>query len=162
MKSATVPIGASAPDFDFLYNGVTARLSVLRGRVVVLVFFRGYWCQSCRRQLAQLGSAYDTIRSLDAELIAISAASSVPLEPIARGDDHEFPVVADADMRVIDVYGVRDRDDPEHPRLARPAVFILDAAGVVQFCHVGAHRQDRPALGSIMIALESIGDNRGF
>jgi peroxiredoxin len=155
MKCSSVPIGAIAPDFAFTDDrGASGRLSEYQGRCVVLVFFRGHWCQSCRRQLAQLATAVDTMRSLGSELLAISSDGSPPSDADSRG----LPIVVDADLRIIDQYGVRDRDAVDGRQIARPAVFILDPAGVVRFCHVGSHRQDRPAVGAILLAIESISE----
>lgn len=157
MKSLRVPIGAEAPDFPLTPDDESGlRLSSHRGRSVVLVFYRGHWCQSCRRQLAQVASSYETIRSLDAELIAISAdARSATLEA-AEARTWTFPLVSDPDLTIIDRYGVRDDADQAGRLIARPATFVLDGAGIVRFCHVGADRQDRPALGAILLALESL------
>jgi peroxiredoxin len=157
VKSLHVPIGAEAPDFPLPTAAPPERLlSSLRGKAVVLIFYRGHWCQSCRRQLGQLATAYETIRSLDAELIAISADTQedAPEPAVTRG--WKFPVISDRRLTIIDQYGVRDEADPAGRLIAHPATFILDREGIVRFGHVGADRQDRPAVGAILLALESL------
>ena len=161
MKSSGVPIGSVAPEIDA--DSITSspvRLSKLRGRVVLLIFYRGLWCPSCRRQLDQLAVEYDTLRAMRAEIIAIS--SDQPdlsrVHHVANG--WPFPIVGDPELRFIDRYGVRDPADPEGRQIARPSVFLLDPALIVRFAHVGLHRQDRPALGTIMLALETLSGQR--
>ncbi len=157
MKSLQVPIGTVAPDFPLsIASASERRLSSLRGKAVVLVFYRGHWCQSCRRQLSQLAAAYELIRSLDAELIAISADPEDDTPGATFDRVWCFPLISDRHLTVIDLYGVRDDADSSGRQIARPATFVLDPDGIVRFCHVGADRQDRPAVGSILLALESL------
>lgn len=157
MKSLLVPIGTQAPNFSLPPAAAAARsLADHRGRPVVLVFYRGQWCQFCRRQLAQLAASYEAIRSLDAGLIAISTESPDDTPDPAATRACPFPLVSDPSMSIIDRYGVRDDTDPAGRQTARPATFILDATGTVRFCHVGADYQDRPAVGAILLALETL------
>lgn len=157
MKSSGVPVGSAAPAFVADSNATSlVALPDLQGRVVLLLFYRGHWCRSCRRQLDQLAGEYETVQSMTAELIAISADTldSTRAFPAARG--WQFPIVGDSELQVINRYGVRDPIDAEGRQIARPSIFLLDSAGIVRYAHVGRHRQDRPALGSIMLALEAL------
>lgn len=161
MKSSGVPVGSAAP--EFVADSITSRsvrLTELRGRVVLLLFYRGHWCQSCRRQLDQLAAEYETVRSMAAELIAISADALDSTRAFPAASGWRFPIVGDPDLDVIDRYGVRDLGDAESRQIARPSVFLLDPAGIVRYAHVGLHRQDRPALGSIMLAMETLSGQR--
>jgi peroxiredoxin len=128
--------------------------------VVLLIFYRGHWCLSCRRQLDRLAAEYGTLRAMRAELIAISADQPKSSREEQVSDRWPFPIVGDPELQVIDRYGVRDSSDSEGRRIARPSVFVLDPAGIVRYAHVGLHRQDRPALGSIMLALETLSGQR--
>lgn len=157
MKSTGVPIGSVAPEFaaESLASS-PVKLAGLRGRVVVLLFYRGHWCQSCRRQLDQLAASYETVQSLRAELVAISADPLDSTRAFPTATRWPFPIIGDPALQLIDRYGVRDPDDPEGRQIARPSVFVLDLTGVVRYAHVGIHRQDRPTPGSIMLALETL------
>lgn len=161
MKSLHIPIGATAPDFPLSPGDMTGlRLSSLRGAPVILLFYRGHWCQSCRRQLSQVASVYETIRALDSELVAVSADTRESTREAAEARAWPFPLVSDPGLTIIDRYGLRDDADQAGRRIARPATFILDADGIVRFCHVGVDRQDRPAIGAILLALESLSGAR--
>lgn len=69
-----------------------------------------------------------------------------------------FPLLSDADLTAIDAYGVRHHDEPKGRQIARPAIFLLDRMGVVRYAYVGEHERDRPALGTILLGLETISD----
>ena len=76
-RSAPVSAGEVAPDFtleDIQGNPVT--LSATRGKTpTVLVFYRGYWCPFCARQLSELRSLLKADEQV--RLLAVSV------------DDHE-------------------------------------------------------------------------
>ena len=100
--------------------------------------------------------AYETIQSLGAEIVAISAETLETVQSAAIGARLPFPVLSDASLTAIDRYGVRHEHEPQGKRIARPAIFIIDRQGLVRYAHVGEHPRDRPALGSLLLALESL------
>ena len=69
-----------------------------------------------------------------------------------------FPLLSDVDLTAIDAYDVRHHDEPKGRQIARPAIFLLDRRGVVRYAYVGEHERDRPALGTIVLGLETIAD----
>lgn len=93
---------------------------------------------------------------LGGEVVAISTE---PLEK-ARGAVAEagipFPILSDTRLDVVDRFGLRHVDEPTGRRIARPAVILLDREGVVRYVHVGEHPRDRPAIGAILLGLESL------
>ena len=99
---------------------------------------------------------YGQLRDAGAEVLAVSAD---PLGAVAGGAGLArlpFPVLSDADLTAIKRYGVLHEDEPEGRRIARPALFLIDRDGYVRFAHVGEHTRDRPAVGLIPLALESL------
>ena len=81
--------------------------------------------------------------------------------PVARAEAAHahlpFPLLSDETLTAIDAYGVRHHDEPKGRAIARPSLFVLDRAGVVRYAHVGEHERDRPALGAVLLALETLG-----
>jgi peroxiredoxin len=71
-----------------------------------------------------------------------------------------FPLLSDPERIVITEYGLA-HDDPEaeHP-VARPATFVIDAAGIVRYGHVGEHTRDRPTVDALLLALASLTSER--
>ena len=55
-KTDPIKVGEVAPDFTLMdQNGRSVRLATLN-KPALLVFYRGYWCPFCARQLADLRS----------------------------------------------------------------------------------------------------------
>jgi len=65
--------GTVAPDFDLpLKIGQSVKLSNLRGKPVVLVFYPADWSPVCGDQLALYNEIYPEFKKFDAQLLAIS------------------------------------------------------------------------------------------
>ena len=157
MRSERVPVGTTAPAFTLpQVGGGTLGVPVAPPLPTVLLFYRGFWCANCRGQLQALREAFRSITGHGGRLVAVSTASETAALAALGSIPSPFPLLVDADVAVIDRYGVRDPEVGEHGPIARPAVFLLDREGVVRYAHVGADPTDRPALGAILLALESI------
>ena len=89
-------------------------------------------------------------------MVAVSAEPLEVAREAAREASLPYPVLSDADLAAIDRFGLGHLDEPAGRRVARPAAFILDRRGTVRFGHVGEHPHDRPAIGAILLALESL------
>jgi peroxiredoxin len=99
---------------------------------------------------------YATIQALDAEVIALAAEPAAAARDAVHMARLPYPILSDETLTVIDRYGLRHIDEPEGREIARPSLFVLDRAGTVRYAHVGEHVRDRPALGAVLLALESI------
>jgi peroxiredoxin len=155
MRSEAVPIGSAAPPIALpsLRHGLV-RLDWDDGRPTLLVFYRGFWCPHCRRQLGALRDAAGEIEAAGAAVVAISTQ---PLEAVAvAADGIAFPLLADPTTAAIDRYGVRDPIPEAHGSVARPSLFIVDQDGIVRFAYVGQAPDDRPAPGVVLLALASL------
>lgn len=64
-----------------------------------------------------------------------------------------FSLLSDPDGEVIRRYGVWD----EEGRIARPAILVVDRAGVVQYAYVGEDFADRPGDEPVLEALRGAG-----
>ncbi len=96
------------------------------------------------------------MRDLGAEVVAISGTPPEEARGAAGAARLPFPVLSDPARTVIGAYGVRHDDEPEGRAAARPALFLIDRAGMVRYAHVGEHARDRPAIGAVLLALESM------
>jgi peroxiredoxin len=151
MKSTTVPVGKYAPQWELLDGaGQVHRLDALDGDKILLVFFRGFWCESCQTQLGLMTSEHQDIIDRGAVTVAISADSAEP------GGALPFLVLSDPDLRVIRRYGVLHQPDDNGPGIARPSVFLLDRSRTVRYAYIGVDANDRPKLEALLLALDSI------
>jgi len=130
--------------------------AALGGRPTVLIFYRGGWCPYCTRHLAALGEIEGDLRAAGFQLVALSPDRPEKLraKPAAAGLGYTLLSDSKAEaMRALgiafrveealvatykDRYGIDlEADSGEtHHLLPHPAVFIVDAGGVIRFAHV--------------------------
>jgi len=125
---AVIEPGDDAPDFTVSSpDGVTRRLGDFRGSPVVLVYHGAHWdparaeyVETYNRLVASLGGV------AGARLLEIGGAG--PWRDLTF-DDAAFslPVLSAADSHIASAYGIGDE----------PAVFVIDAQGVVRWSQVG-------------------------
>jgi peroxiredoxin len=80
-------------------------------------------------ELQGLQSKIESIRKLDAEVLAVSADASADLLGLARAQGLSFPLLSDPRLEAIDAYGLRHAGGGLEGDIARPAVFIVDREG---------------------------------
>ena len=102
--------------------------------------------------------AYPAITGLGGEVVAISTEPLATARDAVKEAGIPFPVLSDPRLEVVDRFGLRHVDEPEGRQIARPALILLDRAGVVRYAHVGDHPRDRPAIGAILLGLESLAE----
>ena len=130
-----VAVGDVAPDFALPgTGGRTYRLSELRGRTVVLVFYPGDATPVCTRQLTSYTTDWDRFAALGAQLLAISPQSVESHESFSGAHGFPFPLLADEDRSVGRAYGVLGPLG-----FYRRSVFVVDAGGIVRYRHRSPH-----------------------
>jgi thioredoxin-dependent peroxiredoxin len=100
-----LPIGSKAPDFTLPTEaGKRVKLSSLRGKNVVLVFYPGDDTLICRQQLCEFRDAWPDIRGLDVVVFGINPQSAESHRDFR--DRHQFPfsLLVDADQHVAALY----------------------------------------------------------
>lgn len=158
MKSTTVPVGSIAPDFALPDPyGTMHHLREIASGKTLLVFFRGFWCETCQAQLSEMRSELQEVIDRGGRTIAVSAESVERSRQAIERDDPAFLVLCDPDLLVISRYGVAHRPDDAGSGIARPAVFVLDGEQAVRFAHVGEDAYDRPKTEVLLLALDAIG-----
>ena len=79
-------------------------------------------------------SHIQAIHEADAEVLAISVNPVDANRKVVAKLKLAFPILSDPDLVAIDAYGIRHEGaSMEGGDIARPAVFILDRRGVVQW-----------------------------
>lgn len=156
-------VGAPAPDFELPdHAGVVFRLTDrLAPGGLVVVFFRGHWCPYCRRYLAKLQAHLPRLQAGGARLVAVSPEPPATSQQLVRELGLQFPVLADADGRVINRYGTRNGFLGGGSVLPHPSVFVVDPAGVIRFRSVDRNFKRRTTVRAILGALEEARATRG-
>lgn len=124
--------GERAPDFALPSTNGDVRLSALlqRGRVLLAFYFEDA-TPSCSTEIEALKDAYDTLRELGADVIAISADSIESHRTFAeRLGGLPFPLASDGDLTVARAYDAVAEDDA---RRSRRALFLIDRDGSVLY-----------------------------
>jgi peroxiredoxin Q/BCP len=96
---------------------------------------------------------YDRFTALGAEVLAISAESPARSEAYLRSHPLPYPTLVDADHKVFDAYDVTSRLISLGQR---PALFVIDAEGVVRFEEVGAQQYNIPPNDEVLQVLGSL------
>ena len=127
----SVGVGDVAPDFTLPgTGGVERSLSDFRGKPVVLVFYPGDDTPVCTKQLNAYNDGLDQFRQVGAQVIGISAQSVDSHDSFAGKHGFDFPLLADTDKQVAGLYGTLGPLG-----FPRRSVFIVDAQGVIRYCH---------------------------
>jgi len=151
-----IPLGSGtlAPDFELQSTpSQTVRLSELRGRPVVLVFYPEDWSPVCSDQLALYQELLPEFRKHDAELVGISVDSVWSHLAFAQNRHLRFPLLADFEPKgeVARLYQVYRASDGTSER----ALYVIDADGVVRWSFVSPVGIN-PGADGILRALENL------
>jgi peroxiredoxin len=126
----SVEVGSEAPDFTLRdENNEELKLSSLRGRNVVLVFYPLAFTSLCTKELRDISEAADMYAAAGAEVIGISVDSPWTLKAFKRDEHIKARLAADfhpkgAVARQYDAY-------IEDAGIATRATFVIDKDGKV-------------------------------
>src|SRR5256885_6489543 len=135
LDRVAVAVGDEAPDFSFAVAGSSHRLTAFRGSPVVLAFHGTHWdparaehIETYNKLIASLGGV------AGARLLEIGGEG--PWRELSFTDDAlSLPVLASMDETIASLYGVG----------GEPAVFVIDAEGIVRWSQVGPMSLANPA-----------------
>lgn len=98
----------------------------------------------------ELRDRYGEFQALGAEVIALAVASPEAVEGARASIGAPFPLLADPDHRVAEMYGVYNLLGDG---LAAPAIFVLKD-GRIRWSYVGQNPTDRPSVAEILAHLK--------
>src|SRR5688572_29347454 len=147
---------AGTPAPDFALNATpdqVLRLSELRGRPVILVFYPADWSPVCGDQVALYNEMLSEFREYNAELVGISVDGVWCHAAFAADRKLHFPLLADFEPKgaVSRGYGVYRDEDGTSER----ALFVLDADGIIRWSYRSPVSVN-PGADGILNALESL------
>jgi peroxiredoxin len=158
--SSTLRLGDRVPPFllrDAISGGTFDLDGLLGGhRGLLLVFHRGMWCPSCRRQLSELERALPLLESAGIRVAAVLAQAwyrvRVSLEK--SGEPYRFPILCDEDRNVIKAYGVWHPLGIDAFNSAHPASFLIGTDGMLRYSFVGSTQFQRAPMSDILSVAE--------
>lgn len=157
-----------APQFQLKdTSGNQVSLASLKGKWVVIDFYRGNWCPMCNTQIATLAKDYPKFQKLNAEIIAISTDTQEGAQKTKEKSRAPFPILIDADNQIIHLYKVdaKKRELKDTPALmhrkkagtyAMPAIFIIDPQGMIRYSYIGKSFTDRPSNEKLLEKLSEL------
>ena len=151
-------------------------------RPAVLIFYRGGWCPYCNLYWAEFRKIEAELLALDLDLMFLSADSAEILAK-AVADETDRPayqLLSDASSEIAQAFGIAFRASDktyqryvdmdivdleeasgyQHHNLPVPAVFIIDADGVVVFQYVNPNYKVRLAPEVLLAAARALQDFR--
>ncbi|GII65065.1 peroxiredoxin [Sphaerisporangium krabiense] len=127
-----VEVGEKAPEFELQdQHGAPVRLSGLRGRRVVLMFYPLAFTGVCHGELGVLRDEFVASLPDDVQVLTVSVDSIFVHRAWAEQERYAFPLLSDfwPHGEVARAYGVLD----EERGVALRGTFIIDAEGVVRW-----------------------------
>lgn len=122
-----LPVGAPAPDLEAVdANGVTTRLSALRGQPVVVYFYPHDATPGCTTEACAFRDAWDKLKAAHVAVIGVSSQSRESHLAFQKDQHLPFPLVADESGRAQRAYGV-----PRGLFGDSRVSFLVDASGRV-------------------------------
>ena len=120
--------GVVAPPFSAeATNGTAVSLESLRGKLVVLYFFRKAFTRNCTVETKGFRDNYDDLRALGAEVIGVSSDSMPRQCEFAQANGVSFPMIADDDKTLARAYDVLFMLLP----VAHRVTYVIDREGVI-------------------------------
>ena len=130
-----IETGATAPDFELAdQDGVTVKLSGLRGKTVVLYFYPKADTPGCTVQACGVRDRSSEYDAADAVVLGVSPDKVAALRKFADKYGLPFTLLSDPEHAVAESYGVwveKSRSGRTYSGNSR-TTFIIDAAGVVR------------------------------
>ena len=142
-------VGEPAPDFTL--PGVAGEerrdysLSEFKGRKVVLAFYPGDFTPGCTKQMCQYRDQFAEFEGVEAVLLGISPQDVDSHEKWIEKKQFPFPLLADTEKKVIELYGVRGGKLIAVKR----SVFVVGPDGIVRFV-------DRKVVGATFVSADKL------
>jgi glutaredoxin-dependent peroxiredoxin len=152
-----VDVGSSAPDFTLMnQDRQPVTLSAERGHPVVLAFFPAAFSSVCQKELCTFRDQLARLNHARAQVYGISVDTFFALKAFHDAQQLTFPLLSDFNKHVIRGYGVFNEDMIGLHGIAKRAVFVLDANGVVRHREVLEDARNEPDYQKVYTAVESL------
>ncbi len=161
LRNGSFPPAFRLPDS----NGQLRSLRELHAnKPLVVLFFRGAFCATARRDLLAWSDIHERIEWLGANLIAISVDPIEELAHLKATLGLSFTLLSDADFAVSRAWGIYEsdeRDEGPQPH-GEPACFILDAAGKLAYSQIQSGPKAAAPANEILLMLLLMQHQNGF
>ena len=139
--SDPLPVGTSAPDFTLPDDsGGTVRLSAMRGRNVVLVFYPGDDTPVCRQQLCEIRDRWTDARQRNVEVFGVNPWGVASHLRFREKFHFPFPLLSDEGQKVAALYHASGL-------FIKRTVYLIGPDGAIRYA-----RRGKPAPEEVLAA----------
>jgi peroxiredoxin len=164
-------IASKAPDFkakDQLGNEVKLKDLLKKGKVVLL-FYRGYWCPYCNRELSRLNDSLHLIAEKGATVVAVTPEKPDYIDSTLSKTKARFSILYDEGMKIMKAYDVEfevqenvltryrnagidiEKNNGSNGKyLPVPAVYIIDKESTVTYRFFNQDYRKRPTVKELL------------
>lgn len=166
--------GDKAPLFSGAnQRGKMVNLSeVLAQGKTVVMFYRGYWCPYCNKQLKDYEDSLELIKAKGAKIIAITPELPAYVLKTITKTKASFSIISDKDQSIMKAYGVAfTLDEQALLRLQRvgvdlketngnnsnmlpvPGVFVVSQQGIIEYVFLDPNYRNRLSVKELLTHL---------
>jgi peroxiredoxin Q/BCP len=123
-------VGQAAPNFI----GITdeekeLELSSLRGNIVILFFYPRAYTSGCTKEACSFRDNKIRLTGIGAKVIGVSTDSVKRQAGFKSKHALSYPLIADADKKLVDLYGVKTMGIGT----AKRVTFLIDQEGIIRY-----------------------------
>jgi peroxiredoxin len=146
-----IEVGQLAPEFT-LYNDrkEKVKLSQLRGKNVLLLFFPAAYTSVCTDELCSMRDNLDMYKTLNAKIFGISVDTVYTLARYKSDYLLNFDLLSDFNKEVSTMYdSIYEIFGPDMRGVSKRSAFLIDTNGVIQYAEVLENAGDLPNFAAI-------------
>jgi len=127
-------------------NGKVNLWDLKQTKNLVIFFHHGVECAPCQAKLKELAQAYDRVKELEAEVLAVSFDILEKLKSYAQGRAIPFPLLSDQTGETAESFTHKDskRNAPF------PSIFITDRFGALRYQKITSESHELPDAKEIL------------
>jgi len=135
------------------HNGADLDLLKYQGKnFLIVIFYRGYWCNICRAQLQDFNKNSKKFKKT--KIVAISGDEPLYASLLSTHIKANFPILPDPKMNAFKAF---DLKTPKNKKDILPAIFILSPLHQIIYTNISKNPEERPEIKEIIKAInESI------
>ena len=127
------------------------------GNHLLVLFFRGAWCNHCKKQLQEIQNNLVELNELGVKVLAISSDTKFNSSILKTFLKLEFPVLSDPAFKLINEYGIKT--EYKSKEVSKPAIYLYNPKHEEIFKYIGESYDDRISTEDLMNILNELINN---
>ena len=121
---------------------------------LIILFFRGAWCNYCKKQLQEIQKNISELENLNFKIISISSDSKMNSSILKTFLKLSFPVLSDSDFKIINDYNLKVKYKAKE--VSKPAIFIYNKKHEEIFNVIGDTYEDRLSAEALLKTINNL------